>query len=228
MKFTKKGYVYFIYDVRGNLCYIGQTTWLRSRMEDHFKNKLISKVVYYTYKDKPTIECVEAYMIDKYKPHLNKMNRLSLIEKGRELENSYIVGAREVDIFKSDLNSPYARMCLDYPEFPVDRRKFDREWFTNNKVHVYKVECASDPSISMMFYDWNGLRKVVVGKSDRKCKVPLSELRKVRNNLPKSKGTINICIQGVCNKVPKSILESLDEDQIEMFMRSRNTTVALI
>ncbi len=227
MEFNKKGYVYFIYDIRGRLCYIGQTSWLQSRMMDHFKNKLISRVTYLTYDCKETSEFVEAYYIDKFKPFLNVTRYPKKVSRGCELKDSFIVEARELDCFETDTSSGYCKMVLEYPEFPVNKTRLPRGTTYMNTFHTYKMVAESNPKVCMMFYEYHGLVKVVVGKTMKKYKVSTSDLEKVFKSLPEKENTVNIFTTKLCSQIPKRVIDNLGHPELVQFMESKDTSIVL-
>lgn len=227
MKFNKKGYVYFIYDIRGRLCYIGQTSWLQSRMMDHFGNKLISRVTYLTYDCKETAEFVEAYYIDKFNPFLNVTRYPKKVTRGYELKESFIVRERELVCFETDTSSRYCKMSLEYPEFPINKTRLPRGTTYMNTLHTYKVFSESNPQVCMMFYEYHGLVKVVVGKTMKKHKVTTSDLEKVFKSLPEKENTVNTFTTGLCSQIPKRVIDNLEHSELLQFMKSKDTLIVV-
>lgn len=227
MEINKNTHVYFIYDIRGRLCYIGQTSWLKCRMMAHFKSKLISKVTYLTYASKEVAELVEAYYIDKYKPFLNVMQYPSKVEDGRKLKDTFVIGGSVVDYFETDVTWGYGKMALDYPEFPVNQVRLPRGNFYMNTLRVYKVAAESNPKVVMMFYEYKNLVKVVVGKKGSKDFVPFTDIEKVYKTLPEKVNTINTYVDGLCSQLPKKIIDSLEEKDLIRFMTCTDTSVSL-
>lgn len=226
MEIKKNTHVYFIYDIRGRLCYIGQTSWLKSRMMRHFGDKLISKVTYLTYDSKEVAEFVEAYYIDKYKPFLNKTTYPKKVAKGEELKDLFIAGEREVNYFETDTSCGYGKIALEYPEFPIDNVRLPRGNCYMNTLRVYKVRAESNPDVCMMFYEYQDLVKVVVGKRMAKYDVSLSEIKRIYNTLPEKENTVNTYVDGLCSQIPKRIVDDLEDEDLLQFMKSTDTEIS--
>lgn len=64
--------VYFLYDIEGNLIYIGHTKNIYSRLNDHKKGKEFHVVLGIVCEDKNEADNLEKDRIRRYKPFFNK------------------------------------------------------------------------------------------------------------------------------------------------------------
>lgn len=89
----RKGYVYRFLDERNRVLYVGKTTNMKIRMNDHFHNKnnhlrkmgkddlydKVCKIEYITCKDEFTALQKELYYINLYKPKYNTASKIKQI-----------------------------------------------------------------------------------------------------------------------------------------------------
>lgn len=179
MNITKedgKAYVYKLYNLAGELIYVGETVDLYRRITEHKNRFILGNVKYYVVKDKQESGMLEAYLIHKLEPTFNKKNRKSLIDSGEILfnvqgEELIVDGLEGISAVPQRDAKNYIRDCFTQvvSDNPCLHKVSSLEYslrtayeYINSGMLYGYLEVIRE-ELSMGWYLYNGEVKVVLG-----------------------------------------------------------------